>query len=319
MPELFFEPVMTLSEYLKGMADDAVERPFIEMFAESSDIAQAIPFKTITGPTFRGYRETALQASMGFRGINAAPTSGTGVLAAYQEALFYIDHQIKVDRILVDGGNVRRRALEEKMAMARLGEIWVNTFLKGDNSVVNTEFNGLQKRSEFFGRKIDNAAGVAGGAALSLSKLDAAIHRTARTTHIISPWDLMPRWTQAARTQSLSGYVIQTPDSYGKPKTTYAGLPILFGYEIDLHPPILPFTEVAPGGGSPTTSSIYVVSFGENDLCALQQAPMEVKDLGLLQDNVTYASSVHWAIGAVDNSHFCMTRLAGIQNAPFVL
>jgi hypothetical protein len=310
-------PVFTIDEYAKTLPEDSIERPIIEMFAESSDVAKVIPWVNVESLTFRGYREVALQSTMAYRPINAPSTSGGGVVAAYQESLFFIDHDIPVDRILVEGLGDRRRAIDERMSMARLGELWLNTFLKGDNTVTNAVPNGIQKRAALYGRTIDNSGGVMGGAPLSLAQLDYAIQRTGNATHIISPWAIMYRWIGAARNQTLTGFVEQTFDEVGRPKLSYAGLPILSGYKIDLHPPILPFTEVAPAGGAANCSSIYVVSFGENDLCGIQKQPMQIQDFGLLPDGITYNTHVHWGCGLVDNSLFCLTRLAGITNAPF--
>jgi hypothetical protein len=203
------------------------------------------------------------------------------------------------------------------MGMARLGELWVNTFLKGDNTTNKTVFSGLQARSAQFGRNIDNANGTSGGAPLSLGQLDWAIQNVRNPTHIICPWSLKYRWIALARTQSISGYVVQTFDEIGRPKISYAGLPILFGYEKDLHPPILPFTETAAGGGSAVCSSMYVASFGEGGVKGIQISPMEIRDVGLLQDSITYNTHIHWDVGLTVDHDFAFTRLSGITNATF--
>jgi hypothetical protein len=310
---------MTLSEYAKGPDIPDEARPLIEMFAAKSDVLEALPFLNLGGFVFLGYRQAALQSTMAFRAVNAASTSGAGVITPFQESTFVIDHDIPVDRVLVDRGGDRRRAQEEQMAMARLSELVTNTLLKGDNTVTNTVFNGLQKRAALYGRTIDNAGGTSGGLALSLLQLDNAIWNTGEPTHIIAPWAMMPRWTQAARNTALTGFVMQTWDGVGKPKMSYAGLPILFGFPKDLHPPILPFTEVAAGGGAAQTSSIYVVNFKEDGICGIQNKPMEIRDFGLLQDGITYNTHVSWDIGLVDSKLFCLTRLSGILNAVITL
>jgi hypothetical protein len=315
MASPFLNPVMTLTEYSKGPDIPDQARPLIEMFAKSSDVIEALPFIGLGGFVYQGYRQAALQSSMAFRAINAASTSGAGTITPFQESTFVIDHDIPVDRVLVDRGGDRRRAWEEQMAMARLGELMVNTFIKGDNTVTNTVFNGIQKRSSLYGRAFDNALGAAGGAPLSLFQLDNALWNTRKATHIIAPWAMMPRFTQAARTSTLTGFVMQTWDGVGTPKMSYAGKPILFGYEKDLHPAILPFTEVAVGGGAAVTSSIYCVSLGEDGLVGIQNKPMEIRDFGLLQDGITYNTHVSWDVGLVDNNLFCITRLSGVTNA----
>jgi hypothetical protein len=319
---------MTLGEFAKGPDVPDEARPLIEMFAAKSDVLEVMPFLNLSGFVYQGYRQAALQTSMAFRAINAPSTSGAGVVTPFQESTFLVDHDIPIDRALVDRGGDRRRAWEESMGLARLNELIINTIIKGDNTTNNTQFNGLQKRAAMYGRLVDNSGGVSGGAPLSLAQLDFAIQNTARPTHIIAPWGMRYRFIQAARNTTIAGYVIRTSFSdigktednatAAKPVISYAGLPILFGYEKDLHAPILPFTEVAPGGGSATTSSIYVVCFGENDLVGIQNAPMEIRDFGLLQDGITYNTHFHWDMGIVDNSNFCFTRLAGIQQAAIV-
>lgn len=204
--------------------------------------------------------------------------------------------------------------------MAELGQLWVTKFISGDNASTPNEFNGLQKRSAYYGRTIDNAAGTSGGAALSMLNLDNAIKNTAKKgkRYLLAPFDLKPYFIQLARTASLSGYVIQTWDEVGGEKLSYAGIPMLFGWEKDLHPPMLQFNETAPGGGSAVTGSIYVVDFGEEGLHGIQINPMEIRDYGLLQDGVTYNTHVHWDVGLVDANLFCFTRLCGITKATIV-
>lgn len=326
MPSPLLTPVMTLPEYLKGSDIDDQARPMVEMFAESSDIMKVIPFEGLTTPVYEGYRQAGIPASMAFRGINEGSTSGAGVITPFQETTYLIDHDIPIDKAIVKRGGPRRRALEEKNAMARLGELWVQKFLKGDSTTQPREFSGLQKRSAQFGRTWDNSAGannlggtgVSGGAALSFAQLDWAIQNVKNPTHIICPWYLKSRWMQAARNTSLTGYLVQTWDDLGKPKLSYGGLPLLFGYDKDLHAPILPFTEVAPQGGAAQTSSIYVVSFGEQGVKAIQQEPMQIMDMGLLQDGITYSTHVSWDVGLVAEGDFCFSRLCGVTNAAFI-
>jgi len=320
-------PVMTIGEYAKGVPEEV--QPLIQEFAKSSDVMDVLPFQNISGFTWNGYRQVSLPANMAFRAINAPSTSGSAVVAAYQEATYLIDHDIPVDRSMVDRGGDRRRTWEEISGMAELGQLFITNFIKGDNTSNNTVFNGLQKRSSLLGRVLDNAGGVSGGTALSLSQLDLAIQNVKSPTHIIVPWGMKYRFLRAARDTTVSGFVIKQSDTPfgpynaaggagGGPFMTYQGLPLLFGYEKTLNPPILPFTEVAPGGGAAQCASIYVVALGENRLCGIQNAPMEVRDYGLLQDGITYNTHFHWDVGLVDNDYFCFMRLAGIQQLAII-
>ena len=78
MASPFLNPVMTLTEYSKGPDIPDQARPLIEMFAQSSDIIDALPFLGLGGFFYQGYRQAALQNTMAFRAVNAASTSGAG-------------------------------------------------------------------------------------------------------------------------------------------------------------------------------------------------------------------------------------------------
>lgn len=309
-------PLQTLIEYAKGQDVASEQRALIEMFGKSSDIMEALPFEPITGAVYEGYRQASLPA-VGFRAVNEGSTSGVGKVTPFQEASFIMDHDLDVDRAIVDRYGEDRRTWEETMATAAAGRLWVDTFLKGDNAANPRTFNGLQKRSAQFGRTLANS-NASGGAALSLYNLDAAINKVKGATHIIATRDLLPRFIAAARNTALSGFVIQTWDGIGTPKMTYAGLPILWGYERDDQGVILPFAEVGAGGGAAQCTSIYIVGFGPGKLRGIQIRPMNFQNIGLLQDGITYRTHLSWDVGLVDEHKYCFTRLSSITDAAFV-
>lgn len=307
---------LTLVEYAKGLDPSDKSRPFIEMFAQSTDIYQALPFEGLNGPVFEGYRTSQLPSPT-FRAINEGSSNGGGKITPFQESSFVMDHDIDIDRAIVDRHGPERRMQEEKMLIAAAGRKWVDTFLKGDNTTQPREFNGLAKRSQLFNRLQSNS-GAAGGGALSLLKLDQAINAVNKPTHIIAPFDSKPLWIQAARNSALTGFVIQTWDEVGGPKLTYAGLPLLFGYEKDDNVPVLQFNEVGSGGGAAQTASLYVVSFGEGKLRGIQLKPMSWDDKGLLENGITYRTHLSWDVGLVDEHKYCFSRLSSWTNAAMV-
>jgi hypothetical protein len=307
---------LTLVEYAKGLDVADRARPIIEMFAASTDIYAALPFEGLTGPVFEGYRTAALPSPT-FRAINETSSNGGGKITPFQESSFVMDHDIDIDRAIVDRHGMTRRYQEEQMGVAAAGRKWVDTFLAGDNTTQPREFNGLAKRSALFSRTVSNSA-ASGGAALSLLKLDTAINAVNKPTHIIAPFDSKPLWIQAARTSSLTGFVIQTWDQVGGPKLTYAGLPILFGYEKDDNTPVLQFNEVATGGGGAVTASLYVCSFGPGKLRGIQLKPLQVLDKGLLENAITYRTHLSWDVGLVDEHKYCFSRLRNWTNAAIV-
>lgn len=313
--------LMTITEYAKSMPMEDVRRPPIEMFAKSTDVFNAMPFEGLKGSVFQFYRQAVL-ATPAFRAINEGSSSGHGAITPLQENTAIIDHDIDVDRAIVDRHGPERRNYEEAMGMTAFGQLWATTVIKGDRSTNSRVFNGLQVRSNKYSRDIHNSTG-SGGAALSLANLDKAINAVNNPTHIIAPYLSRPLWIQLARTSTLAGFVMQDFDVSGNKgvgglKASYAGLPFLWGYPKDDHPYMLDFNEVGNGGGAAVTASLYVVSFGEGRLRGLQLRPMESRDIGLLQDGKTYRTHLNWDVGMVDEHKYCIARLDSWTNAAIV-
>lgn len=313
--------LITIGEYAKSFANEDIRRPIIEMFAKSADVYEDLPFEGLKGSVFVYYRQAVLPVPA-FRGINEGSTSGHGTITPLQENTAIMDHNIDVDRAIVDRHGPERRNYETQMGLTGFGQTWVTTFVSGDQASNPRAFNGLQVRSAKYGRTSSNS-GVAGGAALSLINLDRAINSVNKPTHIFAPYESRPLWIQAARNSTLTGFVMQdfsggSPESVGGLKLSYAGLKLLWGYPKDDHPAPLQFNEVGSGGGAAQTASLYILSMGEGKLRGLQLRPMEVRDLGLLQDGITYRTHLAWDVGLVDEHKYCMQRLSSWTNAPIV-
>lgn len=306
--------VMTLPEYAKGLEKTSIERPLIETFAAESDIVQALPFKGFSGAAYEGYRETDIGNS-GFRAINEGPGTSQGKIAPFQETSFPIDTILKVDKAIILRHGESRRATEEAMQMKSLSRLFTNTFISGDNSINPKEFNGLKTRCTVAnGRRIRNSL-ASGGAPLSLSALDEAIDNTRDPTHIIMSRGMRRKFIALMRNQTLMGNVELTKDDMGRPIVSYAGLPILSGYPKDRHTQILPFTEVAAGGGGAVTTSLFVASFTEMGVSGIQLKPMQAEDLGLSkEDGVFYKTNVSWDVGTVVEGDYSVTALDSISD-----
>lgn len=308
--------IMTLTEYGKGLDMADIRRPIIEMFTEYSDVMQVFPFEGLTGAVYLGHREASIP-TVAFRGINENSTSGHGVISPFQEATYVIDHDIDVDRAIVDRHGPERRTYEQKMGITAFARLFVDTLIKGDQSVNPRVPNGLQVRATKFGR-LDHNSASSGGAALSLAKLDTALNKMKSCTHILAPYASRPLWIAAARTQTLSGFVMQTWDEVGTLKMSYAGKPFLWGYPYDDHAPVLDFNEVASGGGSAVTASLHLLALGEGLLRGIQIKPLTPEEVGLLQDRKTFRTHIAWDWGIVDEHKYCLRRLDSWTNAAIV-
>lgn len=313
--------LITMAEYAKSFAKEDIRRPVIEMFAASADVYEDMPFEGLKGSVFQYYRQAVLPVP-GFRAINEGSTSGHGTITPLQENTSVIDHNIDVDRAIIDRHGPERRNYENQMGMTAFGQLWITTFVSGDQSTNARVFNGVQQRSAKYSRADHNSV-ASGGAALSLLKLDQAINKVNKPTHIFAPYDSRPLWIQAARTTTLTGFVMQNfggngQNDVGGLKLSYAGLKFLWGYPKDDHPAPLLFNEVGNGGGSAVTGSLYIMSFGEGKLRGIQVRPMEVRDIGLLQDGITYRTHLAWDVGIVDEHKYCLQRLDSWTNAAIV-
>lgn len=314
--------VMTLVEYAKGLPKENVNKAVIEVFASASDIFAALPFVGFSGSSYETYIETDIgHDAMAFRGINEGSTTGKGTVSPKQEASFVLDHDIDVDRAIVDRHGPERRNREEKLAIKRAGRLWANTFLNGDNSTQPREFDGVKRRvakagtSAEYTRIVHNSA-ASGGAALSLAKLDELLNQTSGVTHILMPRLMKTLWIAAARSATLTNQVVDTGfDEVGKPRLSYAGIPFLFGYEREPEGDLLSFDEVASGGGSAVTGSIYAMRFAEDGLHGIELKPLMYEDVGLLESRTAHRGHLSWDVGLADEHPYCLGRLDSITNA----
>ena len=316
--------LMTLVEYAKGLDDGDIAKPVIEIFAASSDIMSAIPIAGFSGAQYEHYRESELPSTVAFRGINEAPTTGLGKIEALSEPSFPIDHHADVDNAIVRRHGVERRAIEEKLSIAKVGRVWAATFVAGDNETQPREFDGIQKRVAKYGAdtatntRLAHNSAAAGGAPLSLANLDSMLNMINGATHILAPRSSIPLFIGAARDTTLTGFVMQTWDETGMPKLSYAGKKLLFGYEREIEGDLTDFDEVATGGGAAVTGSLYGMKLSEDGLHGIQLMDIDVQDKGLIDDGITWRTHVSWDVGLVDEHPFCLARLTSITNAAIV-
>jgi hypothetical protein len=302
---------LTLVEAAKLETGDTVRSAIIEMYAGSSDILMNLPFTDIQGNALKYNRESSLPG-IGFRGVNEAYTSSTGVLNPLTEALVIAGGELDVDTFIVQTMGMNQRAVQEQMKVRGLGLAWTKKFIKGDSSADPREFDGLQKR--ITGGQLIAAGATANGTPLSLAKLDEAIDQTLNPTHLLMNKAMRRRLTQAARDNTIGGFISYDKNAFGQTVTKYNDLLILI---VDLDNDgvsILPFTEAATSGTA-TATSIYVLSMGDGMLSGIQNGGMQVEDLGKMQTEPKYRTRVEWFNGICIMHGRAATRLYSIADA----
>lgn len=300
---------ITLNEYAKGL-NDPVQRAVVELWAQSSDVLAAMPWKTTGGP----YQYT-LEGSLpgiAFRGINESYTADTSIENPQVEQLFIAGGEADVDNFLL-AMDPSRRAREESRKIKSMARAVTSAIISGDNSANPKSFDGLSRRVR--GAQVLSNSGTSGGAPLSLKALEDAIENTVEPTHIVMNRSMRGWFRAAMRDQTLSGNLNLSKDEFGREVLNYAGIPFLVGYEVGPDAKILPFTETPSGGGTAQTSSLYVASLKEGHVCGIQLAGMSVKDLGELQSEPKHRTRIEWFPGMCIENPYAVTRLTSFTNA----
>jgi hypothetical protein len=309
--------LQNIVEYAKGL-EPGVPRAFVEMFAERSDLIAALPLQSAPGGAYRYDLESALPG-VAFRGINESYTATTGVINPQVEQTFIAGGEIKVDKALIRRFGPERRSREEKMQVKSLVRNITSKIVGGSNVTSPKEFDGIKTRLVNGGSAVSTNSASSGGAALSLYNLDRAIDKVMEPTHLLMSKAMRTRLTQAGRNTGVGGYVSQTKNDFGNIITSYRELPILVGYEDEVNDTVLfPFDEVASGGGSAVTTSIYVASMKEGMFTGLQVAPMEVVDLGEIDSGPFYQTRIEWDFGICIEHPAALHRLTSVTDAAIV-
>lgn len=305
---------LTLVEAAKLYAGDPIRSAIIELYARNSDILRVLPFDNIEGNAYRYNREETLPG-IGFRGVNESYTESTGILNPITEPLVIAGGDLDVDKFIIDTMGQNQRSVHEAMKVKALSLKWTETFIKGDQSTEPREFDGVQVRCT--GDQVISAGATAGGAALSLAKLDELIDAVDDAQYLLMNKTMRRKLSAAARLTTVGGYITYELDAFGRRVTRYNDLPILIADKDNENNDILPFTEAASSGGN-TATSIYCLCLGDGKLMGLQNGDMDVRDLGELQTKSAMRTRVEWYNGIAVFHGKAVARLQHIGNLAVV-
>jgi hypothetical protein len=291
----------------------------IEMFARSP-ILGAMPWRSIQGNAYQYNREGTLPG-IAFRGVNEAYTGSVGVINQLVESLRICGGDLDVDTFILRTQGEGVRATHESMKVKALAAELTRVIIKGDSTAQPREFDGWQARIPFGSSQLIAAGTTDAGDPLSLTILDQAIDQCTNPTALVMSKAMRRRLTAAARLYTVGGFISYTLDAFGRQVTNYNGLPILVPYPDNGGTEPLAFDEAGdvqatPGGSSST--SIYVVGFGDGLVTGIQSGPMEVRDLGELETIPAKRTRVEWFAGQCIEHGRAIVRLGGISNAAVV-
>lgn len=318
------DSLINLVEFAKGL-DDPTASAMIEQFAVSSDVLETIPFKNVNQGINRFDRETA-EPAVAFRGLNEEPDISYGDEETFQDIVAPISGLIEFDRIKLKRYGERKRKTYMKGQMKKGARVWTSHFIDGDNSADPRDWDGMKRRcvadnagnvdgSTDDSRLLANATG-SGGGALSLANLDLAVSLVNAPSHILMSRRMKTKFEAASRSPTISNNQItmDMDSDLGRRVTRFGDIPILTGYPVGKDSDFLPFNEVAYGGGSAVTTSIYVVSFREDGLCGIQTSEPEFlpvdTDRGVFNRDL-----FEWDTGITQEDFYASLRLSSITDA----
>lgn len=301
---------LTLLEAAK-LAPDAPTGAVIAELAEG-ELMRRIPFQNVPGSGVFYSREAELPA-VGFRGINEALPEGYGVINPQSEPLKIFGGDLDVDIAEVDMYGPAARATQTQMKVKSLRMTYEDKFINGSSAENPREMDGLKSRivpgtSQY----VDN-----GDAALSLSALDHLLDEVeagGAQKYLVMNKAMRRRLSQAARTQQLSGCVLNDRDEMGYIVTRYGDAIIIVTDTNGHNCPIQPFNE-----GAGASTSIYAVAFGDMLTTGIQgqhngSYGISVRDLGEVTDKPCYRTRMDWYIGMAIYNGRSVARLAGVTD-----
>ena len=301
---------MALTLLQQGQFANTGEQLAVIQELTAGDLLSVLPFRNIPGNSLRFRREESLP-TVGFRNINGTLAESYGEVSMQSEALHLYGGDIKVDRAILqlEGNEARAHQVQARVRAMRMN--FEKTFIKGSEAGSNgLEFDGLQARiASTSSQYIANQSGNSG--ALSLGRLDEALDAVdgiGGQKYIICSKDTRRALTAGARSTTINGGIHIAQNELGRQQTFYGDTPILTVDRDETNTKILGTTE--PN----TTTSLYVVSFGETGTVGIQNGTLTVRELGEDPSRPVMTTRVEWYVGLAVLAGNSVARLAKIDS-----
>ncbi|AUM66380.1 phage major capsid protein [Brevibacillus laterosporus] len=303
---------LTLLEASK-LSQDTLQRGVIETFARTSSILELLPFMEIAGNAYAYNQEGALPG-IGFRDVNEGYNESTGIINPASEKLYIAGGDVDVDRFIVQTrSNINDvRAIHTEMKAKALSLAITNQFFNGDQAVDAKGFDGLKKRLS--GGQVISAG--ENGANLTQDMIDELIDAVEGDPSALFVSKAMRREFNKLLRESTH-YIENGADAFGRPVSTYYGIPIRTVETDQSGNEILGFNETV--GTAKDTGSVYAVRFGpEQYVSGLQNGGVSVRDLGELDSKPVFRTRIEWYAGMAVFHPRAAARLKGVIKKPEV-
>ncbi|MBC9785100.1 phage major capsid protein [Heliobacterium chlorum] len=281
---------LTLLEAAK-LSNDVLQRGVIQTFARNSAILEMLPWMEIAGNSYKYNQEQTLPG-IAFRTVNNGYTESCGVVNQLSEGLYILGGDVDVDKFLIQTrGNVQDiRAIHTEMKAKALALEFTRAFFKGDAAQVG-QFDGLQKR--LTGTQVIDGKDEY----LKIGMIDELIDAVEGEPDALFMSKTMRRELKKVL-QNSKHYIENGSDAFGRPVSTYGGIPLRIietdGAGVD----ILGFNEANKAATGNDTSSIYAIKFGaEQYVGGLRNGGVNVRDLGEIDEKPVFRTRIEFYCG----------------------
>jgi len=316
---------LTLAEYAKQAYNDGnlLLATIADWFLMESNVLQMIPWDT---DKHLAIQITAMQTlpDVSWRKLNASYSESTGKYEQKVESKFIFGHDIDVDVVLARAGDTIGdvRQNQRKMSAKAMAFEFNDQFINGDPA--NDEFKGISKRIDdiynagYRDQYFDAGSTTTGRGILYdsterqyfIDQVAKLIHVTAghKPSGLFMNAKLYLAFESAMRRESL---LKQDKDMFDRVINTFQGVPLIdIGIKADQSTEIITNGESLSLGSDET--SIYACKYGPSEyFWGIQQAPLEVRDLGEIDTKPVYRDRVEWVVGLAVSNPRSLARAYG--------
>lgn len=303
---------LTLLESSK-LSTDTMKQGVAETFVQYAPMLQFLPFMEIQGNAYKYNMEQSLP-NIEFRAVNGKYTEGTGVVNPATEGLTIMGGDADVDKFQIQTqSNINNiRAIHTGMKAKAASFKFTDQFFNGDTAVTPNGFNGIKKR--IVGDQVISA-GTNGFDVNSQPQNKFMDLLDALSMQVDGGADALfmdKKTLQKIRSVSRElKYFAQSVDAFGKPVTTFDGIPMFAVGDNGQGAKIIGHNEVT--GTATNTTSVYAVKFGADEyVSGLTNGGMQVYDLGELQEKPAFRTRIEFYCGIAIFNGKAAARLSGL-------
>ena len=315
---------VSLVEFAKECNEPLVKAVAMTLIEESQPM-KYIPWETI-GSLYKKMLRVQTLPSVARRKLNAAWSSASGTTEPLTEGISLIGGNVDIDKEMVEGNQTIEdlRGIQTEMKVKAMAYEFNDTFINGSVITDEDDVDGLKARCDKTNMSaqkllsatstnyIDDTQAHALAFLKEMDKLTYAIDGHTPTFLVTNAIGL--RTINSAL--RIADVLDRTKDQFGQLVTMWGNnIPIYdIGVTANQSTLVMADEDIAGVAGS-DYFSIYAVKVGEGtDFWGIQKHALEVKDVGLLEDQVTYRTNVNWPVGFALINKRSIARLYGVRH-----